>query len=175
MQGIISKNLRIGCPNYLTSFFNTTPTIAKYLESHHVACDHTNNCLHEAILRRDMVVCKPKIRLRSEEILIDQNTGRWMIKVLNQPLYVRYSVAFFQKGHPFLPLFDRYLYRLQDSGIMENILTSYELQRLEEPLKAEIESLRFEHILAPVVVWFIGIIMSLVMFTVERVHFASLK
>ncbi|KAK9874401.1 hypothetical protein WA026_002748 [Henosepilachna vigintioctopunctata] len=92
---IVDNQLVIGCPRDMKRHFNSSASLAEYLETHYEDCDVGNTCLRRAAFSRDMAVCKASRRIRYEVSFTDNETGDWLLAEVRPALYDRHTSAFF--------------------------------------------------------------------------------
>ncbi|KAK9874402.1 hypothetical protein WA026_002749 [Henosepilachna vigintioctopunctata] len=170
---IEDNHFKIGAAESLVPLFNNSPVVRKYLQSHFVNCDSSSKCLNRTAFRGDLAVVKPARKVRfAERIYRNRETGHWLIKQLEPALFTRHIVAFFQRGHPVYPVFNRYLYYLVDAGIAEKIISKYDRKvTMDQPILSETNALSYEHILAPLSIWILGLTISAFVFVLECFRF----
>ncbi|KAL3271711.1 hypothetical protein HHI36_022183 [Cryptolaemus montrouzieri] len=167
-EEMLNHGLIIGCPKSVMKIFNKTTRVVEYLERNLVDCDLTNKCLKRVAYERDMAACKTVRRLRFEGLL-DNNTGEWLVQELYPPIYVRHVVMFFRRNTPIFHLFNSYLSRLVQSGIIGIIVKKYEkMAVIKDVFLAPAQKLKLEHIAGPLVAWLIGNIFGGIILFVEQ-------
>ncbi|KAL3271710.1 hypothetical protein HHI36_022182 [Cryptolaemus montrouzieri] len=168
LEECVDHGLIIGCPRGTAVYFNDTPKMAAYLEDHFFNCDTTYACMERVAFKRDMVTCNSIRRLHYKNI-IDGDTGQSLVEKLYPPLYRRLLVMYFRKGHPVFSVFNVNLNRLIQSGITEKIMKKYEkfVEIIEPPL-SEAVSLKLAHIVAPLFIWIVGNVISILSFFMEK-------
>ncbi|KAL3267004.1 hypothetical protein HHI36_011152 [Cryptolaemus montrouzieri] len=96
-------------------------------------------------------------------------SGEYPLRELPDPALTAQIVAFFSKGHPLFPLFNRHLKYLIESGITNRIIDKYSSPaELEAPSLESTQSLNFEHIVAPLLILNIGLFLAAGILLMER-------
>ncbi|KAL3275612.1 hypothetical protein HHI36_020365 [Cryptolaemus montrouzieri] len=174
VDDILSKGLKIGSTKYVSGIINTTSKMDQYLQQNFVECFGLN-CLNITAFKRDMATLTLKGIVQSSiDMFSDKYNDRWLLKDLPSQTQTIYFVAYFIPGHPMFPLFNRNLQRVVEAGIVENIALKYNtFHETKKKSFNSTQSLHLEHIAAPLVLWLIGFLLSLIVFIGElaSVHF----
>ncbi|KAK9879669.1 hypothetical protein WA026_006730 [Henosepilachna vigintioctopunctata] len=168
---IISRKLKIGGTQHGINLINSSVDVANYLQENYMNCRGTQ-CLQRTAIERDMAaLAMVSVARSTSNNFVDNTTGRLLLKRINWPSFHMYVCSFFNRGHPMFPLFNRSLQRLAESGILMKIYFEYVRKNIiQESSMGDTQKLNFEHIVAPLTMWCIGIITSFVVFFCEMAH-----
>lgn len=168
LDDAVHNKLIFGCPKSLVPIFNNTKKRAEHLQNYFYDCDSSPKCVTRAAVVRDMVVCRTIRRTRFLKSLVNSQTGKWMVTELYPPIYVKQVVAFFRRGLPVSSLFNRHIFYLVESGIMNRIIKKYEKFSEVEDLSTTVRKLQLEHLVAPLFLWLFGLLLAVSVFFVEK-------
>ncbi|KAL3266992.1 hypothetical protein HHI36_011140 [Cryptolaemus montrouzieri] len=162
-----THHLKVGTGSpYLTSLLSFIPEMEQYSTKDYLECYSTNSCQTEyhgktlalLALSRQMNYLRPFYTL-----------GEYPLRELPDPALTVQIVAYFSKGHPLFPLFNRHLKYLIESGITNRIIDKYSSPvKLEVPSLESTQSLNIEHIVAPLFILNIGLVLAAGILLMER-------
>ncbi|KAK9874721.1 hypothetical protein WA026_005537 [Henosepilachna vigintioctopunctata] len=170
-EEILSKGLIIGGSQYAIRMINTTPEVADYLVWNFNRCIG-RACLYRTAFQKDQAaLLLSSVALSAGDIFMDEGTGRSLLHKIAEPTFNIFTVAYFNKGHPLVMLFNKKLFQLREAGITSEIISNYfENIKQVEPSLNTTQSLKLDHIVAPMSIWFIGIFFSLIIFFWEVIY-----
>ncbi|KAK9880112.1 hypothetical protein WA026_008628 [Henosepilachna vigintioctopunctata] len=157
-QDIVSNGLLIGSPsNLMKNLLYTIPGLENYPERYHRSCNNLTSCLDNIRNVKNLALffSYRQFRNLTRNVFISGD-GSLLLRELDQSYYTAFAVAYFQKGHPMLPLFNRYLTYLIESGIIANIVDSYSAPLMEDVQWESTQKLNFQHMMAPFYVLAVG-------------------
>ncbi|KAL3275780.1 hypothetical protein HHI36_020525 [Cryptolaemus montrouzieri] len=161
VQDIMKHNLMIGSIIYEIAeaqFSNIGPEAVDYLNSHFVTyCDFGDYCTQQVAYNRNMAVVKSSTQFASFQKDYINKDGRYLIKKLDPPLTKFHIGSNMIKGHPLFPRINNFVLLLEDLGIKRHIVSPYESPTLKSPSSLGIHKLDLDHILAPLVMWVVGL------------------
>lgn len=167
VEDIISGGLVIGCTDFVAKIIGERKDIAEYLEDNFVNC-RAIECLSRTAFDNDLAsVSLIGVARFSSGFFLDSK-GRSLLKQLKSPTYVTRLVAFFNRGHPMFPWFDRKLQYLVEAGIVGKIASKYdEYYFYKEVNLSSTKMLGLQHIMAPSAIWSIGMVLSILVYIWE--------
>ncbi|KAL3275765.1 hypothetical protein HHI36_020510 [Cryptolaemus montrouzieri] len=165
---IFSNNLKVGSTKFVKKLMNSSTEMDKYLKKNYVECTGFV-CLNLTAFKRDMATLTLKRTVEAYlESFSDDLSGQWSLEELTPPMQTYYLVTFFNAGHPMFQLFNRNLLYLVESGIVAKITLKYnKFHGITKNSFNATQSLHLEHITAPMVLWFVGMVVSLLVFIGE--------
>ncbi|KAK9879668.1 hypothetical protein WA026_006729 [Henosepilachna vigintioctopunctata] len=160
---IIKSGLKIGATQDGANLINASSEVAEYLKTNYVRCRGTE-CLSRTAYERDLAsFAMVAVAHSRSNNFIEEGTGRPLLIRINSPSTRRLLCFYFTWGHPLFTLYDENLQRLAESGILMKIYLKYvRMDQIEAPSLSARQSLNFGHMVAPLCMWFIGIILSIV-------------
>ncbi|KAL3267953.1 hypothetical protein HHI36_007090 [Cryptolaemus montrouzieri] len=169
LRQLRENNFYIGYHSRLVKIWaSQTLGMQDYPEHFYINCDGKMlSCIQSSIANRDLALIGSEMMIRNWAKMYSPNLS---LETLNVHLQTAQISAFFTKGHPLFPLFNRMLQYLLESGIIKNISEEYNerLRMNDEPLSSK--SLNFEHLVFPVSILTIGIFFSVIVFSFEKIQ-----
>ncbi|KAL3267952.1 hypothetical protein HHI36_007089 [Cryptolaemus montrouzieri] len=167
LKQVRENNFYIGYNAELVKIWlSQTLDMQDYPEHFYRDCDGKMlSCIQRATEKRGMVLIGSEMMIRNWAKMHSSNLS---LETFDVDLRTVHICAFFAKGHPVFPLFNRMIQYLLESGIIKKISETYSehLKINKEPLSAR--RLNFEHLVFPVFTWIIGILLSVVVFSYEK-------
>ncbi|KAL3272891.1 hypothetical protein HHI36_014351 [Cryptolaemus montrouzieri] len=173
---IKNNKIHAGFHPSLIKFINTTREMRDYIEEFGVDCSNVLICLNRTAFQRDIVsLQRARIGRNLIKTYSDLN-GTILLKEIKPPFIVMQHVIDFQRGHPLLPIFNKYLFNLVDMGIVKKIVSNYDpkIDTLQESY-VEQRALKTEHLVIPLVIWVAGILCGTIIFIIEKTSEYKLK
>ncbi|KAK9878589.1 hypothetical protein WA026_022659 [Henosepilachna vigintioctopunctata] len=98
---------------------------------------------------------------------INPKTGQPYLKEMKKSFFTRKISASTYPNHPIFPILNKHVKYLIESGISERIVKKYDIPYLDDLTSEPIQSLKFEHMIAPLFILTIGLTISLIVFFFE--------
>ncbi|KAK9886792.1 hypothetical protein WA026_018444 [Henosepilachna vigintioctopunctata] len=166
---IAKQGLTIGVSH--KSYMNwvkSLPEFRHYTEKNFVICSKNFTCDWKARRYRNLTfIAGYRYMSKFQKVSFDKKTGIPYLKYLKPRLSTIKSVSGVRKGHPLLPILNKYLQYLIDSGITETIIKKYETPEDAVPTLEPTESLKLRHFVAPFMILAVGLTASFFTFLIE--------
>ncbi|KAK9886791.1 hypothetical protein WA026_018443 [Henosepilachna vigintioctopunctata] len=149
-------------------WIKTIPEFRHYTEEKFVYCNESFNCHWRAKKDRKFTFLSGYREISAfGRILMDRNTGIPFLKFVEPPFMTVKIVSIVRRGHPLLPILNKKLEYLIESGITAKIIEKYEKPQHATPTSEPIESLKLRHIVAPFMILAVGLTLSFLVFLME--------
>ncbi|KAL3273583.1 hypothetical protein HHI36_015017 [Cryptolaemus montrouzieri] len=172
LEDAIDDDMDLGIEEVYVIMFNDSQEMSEYLEEHLQICDYDSlKCANRCAFERDMIAMQSTTKIiHASDIYFNEDTGLWLINGLLPPVLFKPIVAAFPMGHPMFEFYNHYLYRAVETGMIEKILHKYydDYFEITQPTLTATKRLNWEHMVAPLFVWTIGNLLSLIVFILER-------
>ncbi|KAK9886861.1 hypothetical protein WA026_018510 [Henosepilachna vigintioctopunctata] len=144
------------------------PEFRHYTEKNFVYCTESLNCHFRTKRYRNFAFLSGRRSMSAfKMILNDRDSGIPFLKFLNRPFMTVKIVSAVRKGHPLLPIIDKNLEYLIESGITGKIIEKYEVPTYEIPTLEPIQSLGLRHFVAAFMILSVGLTLSFLVFLME--------
>ncbi|KAK9886860.1 hypothetical protein WA026_018509 [Henosepilachna vigintioctopunctata] len=144
------------------------PEFRHYPGKNFVYCNENLNCHFKAKRYRNFTFLWGHRSMPSfGETLIDRNTGIPFLKIIEPPFMTVKIVSLVRRGHPLLPIINKKLEYLIESGITGRIIKEYVKPQYEIPTLEPTESLKLRHFVAPFMILAVGLTLSFLVFLME--------
>ncbi|KAL3266995.1 hypothetical protein HHI36_011143 [Cryptolaemus montrouzieri] len=156
-----THHLKLGTGSpYQKELLPFIPEIKQYSPKDYLECYTTSSCQAEF---QSKTLALLSLSRQMNYLKSSYNLGEYPLRELPDPALTAQIVAYFSKGHPLFPLFNRHLKYLIESGITNRIIDKYSSPaELEAPYLESTQSLNFEHIVAPLLILNIGLVLAAV-------------
>ncbi|KAL3274869.1 hypothetical protein HHI36_019651, partial [Cryptolaemus montrouzieri] len=133
-----------------------TAALRNYPEIFYMNCTFkVLSCIRRNIVERNMAFVGAE---RGMIQFLKHNFKTSPLEPLNEHLGVIPVYAFFCKGYPLLPLINRMLQSLIESGIVKSIADKYDENLRWNYESLSVQSLSFQHMVLPLFVWIVGML-----------------
>ncbi|KAK9871184.1 hypothetical protein WA026_011465 [Henosepilachna vigintioctopunctata] len=165
-EDIVENKMTVATNNdFFHKMLTEMPEFRNYSQEFIVICNETVECMQRGLLRGDIAFFVSTKHMRPLlQYIRDRKTGGTIFRELEPSYFTAYVRAIVIKPSFILSELNRYLTYLLESGITERIIKKYDVPIEEQPTLEPIEKLKFEHIVAPLVILTVGLMLSVIIF-----------